>query len=251
MITLEFNSEFSEIFKKRPDRLLFHFHADHRSVKNLIEHSGVPHTEVGSILVRGPDHFVDFSYRPRKTDHFIIETLKGPVDVTKPTLLRDQAFPANTFIVDECVANLAPKLRMLGCDVISDRIHDDQDIARISFDEKRVVLTRDRGLLMRKEVIWGHYIRTKTPDEQLREVIDFFSIRPLQNALQRCLVCNGILERVDKNEILEFIGPKTRLYYDDFSRCQKCKKIYWEGSHFEKMQKNLTELYPVATENNS
>jgi hypothetical protein len=135
---------------------------------------------------------------------------------------------------------------MLGCDVVADRSLNDQDIAEVSAREQRVVLTRDRGLLMRKEVVWGRFVRGKNPQEQLREVIQFFNIRPLENAMQRCLVCNGRLEAVAKEDILHLIEPKTVHFYNEFSQCVQCRKVYWEGSHFDKMKQSLEELYPVS-----
>lgn len=243
MVSIEFCDAFKELFKKTPDSLIFRFEPDHRSIKNLIEHVGIPHSEIGSIHVNGLE--VPFSYRPVAEDCIYIRLLDGPVDVSQPTLLRPLAYKPNRYIVDECVASLAPKLRMLGCDVVSDRNLDDQDIAEISSHDQRIVLTRDRGLLMRKEVVWGHYVRAQNPLEQIKEIIHKFAVFPLDNALQRCLVCNGPLVSVAKAEILHLLEPKTQQYFDDFSQCSQCHKVYWEGSHFDKMRKTLEDLYQV------
>lgn len=185
---------------------------------------------------------MDFSYRPCAGDRIFVQSFQGPVDVSEPTFLRPEAFPRNRFIVDECVANLASKLRMLGCDAIADRRWSDLEIARISAAEKRVVLTRDRGLLKRKEVIWGRFIRSTDPRTQIREVIHSFAVDSGPFVFSRCLSCNGELKEVSKADILDRLEPKTILYFDDFSQCSQCKKIYWEGCHYEKMQADLSEL---------
>ena len=237
---LQFSDPFRVFFRNLPENLEFPFQESHQTIKHLIELAGVPHTEVGRISLMGAE--VDFNYRPLQGDSLQVDILEGPVDVTKTTKLRPEAFLDIRFIVDECVASLAPQLRMLGWDTLLDRKWHDPEIARISAEEKRIVLTRDRGLLMRKEVVWGRFIRSTDPEEQLSEVMQFFAIGKLENALKRCLVCNGILEPVDKKEIEHLLGPKTKQFFHDFSRCSNCGKIYWEGSHFSRMQEKLSQL---------
>jgi len=237
---IHFSDSFFPLFKKPLEKLVFSFKQSHQSIKHVIEHLGIPHTEVGKISVGNKE--VDFFYRPQEEDSIFVELLEKPVDVKKPTFLRPEAYPDIRFIVDECVASLAPQLRMLGWDTLLDQKWDDPLIAQISATEKRIVLTRDRGLLMRKEIVWGRYIRSIDPQEQIREVMQFYGIGKLENALQRCLVCNGILEPVKKEEISQELAPKTRQFYEDFSRCNGCGRIYWEGSHFGKMQEKLSQL---------
>lgn len=237
---VEFADCLLPILKKPIEAQVFEFKPDHNSVKHWIEYFSVPHSEVGSIQVRGVE--VDFSYRPQAGDRIFVQALKGPVDVSRPTLLRPEAFLKNHFIVDECVANLASKLRMLGCNAIADRRWTDLQIAQISAAEKRVILTRDRGLLKRKEVVWGRFIRSTDPREQIKEVIHFFALENQPQAFTRCMACNGELKSVSKAEILDRLEPKTILYFDQFSQCSNCEKIYWEGCHYEKMQADLKEL---------
>ncbi len=237
---IEYSEKFLAILKKPVEKRIFEFRPDHNSVKHWIEFFSVPHSEVGRIQVRGLD--VDFSYRPENGDRIQVQPLEGPINVAIPTKLRPQAFRQKHFIVDECVANLASKLRMLGCDAITNRQWSDLEIAQISAAEKRILLTRDRGLLKRKEVAWGRFIRSTDPKEQLKEVIRFFGLENEQKAFTRCLACNGELVEVSKAEILHRLEPKTILYFNQFSQCSNCKKIYWEGCHFEKMQASLRKL---------
>jgi uncharacterized protein with PIN domain len=237
---IQFSPEFRKILKRPSADLLVEFRPDHNSIKHWIEFFSVPHTEVGAVWVQEKE--VDFSYQPKAGDRIEVHSLLGPVDVTKPSRLRPEPFRAQHFIVDECVANLAPKLRMLGCDAIADRRWDDKQIAEISAQEKRILLTRDRGLLKRKEAVWGYFLRSTDPKEQIREVIQFFGLSTDLKAFSRCMACNGILQEIEKSAILDQLEPKTRLYFKDFSQCSSCGKIYWEGCHFEKMQKTLLEM---------
>lgn len=237
---LQFSDSLREILKKNFENSEFRFQPDHNSIKHWIEYFSIPHSEVGSILINGKE--VDFSFKPIGGELIFVDSLKGPVNVSVPTLLRPIPFPKEKFIVDECVANLAPKLRMLGCDAIADRKWMDPEIAQISAAEKRTLLTRDRGLLKRKEVIWGKFIRSTDPKEQIKEVMQFFGLSNLPMAFTRCLSCNGELEMVAKEDIWHLLEPKTKLYFEDFSRCSKCQKIYWEGCHYDRMQQDLKNL---------
>jgi uncharacterized protein with PIN domain len=240
MAFLEFSEKFKTLLRKPALGLQFEFNPDHNSVKYWIEYFSIPHTEVANIFVQNRD--VEFNYRPGSKDRVYVERLIGPVDVTQPTLLRPVAFLKNHFIVDECVASLAPKLRMLGCDTLQDSAFDDKDIVEIANQERRVILSKDRGLLKRKEALWGHFVESTGTLPQFEEVVNFFDLSPLPTALARCLSCNGILQTVDKSEILSQLEPKTILYFNEFSRCSECGKIYWEGSHFQELRKTLEQL---------
>ena len=53
--------------------------------------------------------------------------------------------------------------------------------------------------------------------------------------LTRCVRCNGMLATVSKEEVLDQLEPLTRRYYDEFSRCADCGRIYWAGSHYARL----------------
>jgi uncharacterized protein len=108
-------------------------------------------------------------------------------------------------------------------------------VAASSAGEKRVVLTRDAALLRRKNVIHGRLIRNAQPLDQLREVLAFYGLAPPYVAFKRCLRCNIELVPVAKAEILDRLLPKTKRYFDEFHRCPDCNRIYWPGSHRDRM----------------
>ena len=95
---------------------------------------------------------------------------------------------------------------------------------------------------MRKEVEWGRFIRAKNPLDQIREVIHFFGLNLQEKALQRCLECNGILHEVPKAQVAPMLAPKTLIYDENFSQCDRCGKVYWEGSHYSKMVESFDKL---------
>ncbi len=210
------------------------------SIKDIIEALGVPHTEVGALLGNGVE--IDFAYLPVPRDRIEILPPIPPVDVCSPTRLRPEPLPAVAFAVDANVAKLAPLLRMLGMDCWHQRDVDDATLATVSRNQQRVLLTRDTKLLKRKQVVYGHLVRAQEPPRQLREIIEFYGLRPLIVPFSRCLLCNGKLLAADKNDIRHRLEPLTEKYYDSFRRCGDCEKIYWPGSHRQRMEESIAAI---------
>ena len=115
-------------------------------------------------------------------------------------------------------------------------------MARLLAKDARILLTRDRRLLIRKAVIYGYCPRSLEPNEQLQEVVSRFALAPLVRPFSRCLRCNGVLEPVEKAVVLDQLEPRTKLYYNIFSRCPDCNQVYWKGSHLERMQALIAKI---------
>lgn len=201
-----------------------------QSAKHLIESVGIPHTEVGAVRV-GPAA-VSTAYLVQHGDAVAVHSAApGTGYAGEPR-----------FVLDGHLGRLAAHVRMLGLDCLYESSYDDATLARISVDEARILLTRDRRLLMRKCVTHGYLIRSLAPNEQLTEVLRRFALRPWIKPFQRCIRCNHPLEVVDKQTIIDRLEPLTKRYFDDFRVCPACKQIYWKGSHFEKMQALIADL---------
>ncbi|GAB4336468.1 MAG: hypothetical protein Kow0089_06720 [Desulfobulbaceae bacterium] len=142
-------------------------------------------------------------------------------------------------MVDINVGRLARYLRAAGFDVLYNPGWHDRDIARFMMRERRILLTRDKGLLMRKQVIFGRYVRAEKPVDQLEEIVELLGLRDRVAPFTRCLECNLPLVPVAKEEVDHLLEPLTRKYYTTFSRCDGCGRIYWPGSHTEKMRRLL------------
>lgn len=146
------------------------------------------------------------------------------------------------FVVDVNLGKLAHFLRMLGFDVVYDRqLESDEELARISFVENRVLLTRDAELLKRKIISQGYFVQNHLPKEQVLEVLRRFHLRDSIQLCSRCLDCNIPIVPIAKEKVAEQIPPMVRQFYKDFYVCPKCQKIYWEGTHFEHMKKSVEE----------
>ena len=146
------------------------------------------------------------------------------------------------FIADVHLGKLARKLRLLGFDTYFESNLDDNEIIRMSLAEDRIVLSRDKELINNSRITQGYRILSSDPREQIREVMIRFDLQNNLNPFSRCIDCNGMIENVSKESVNEYLPPKTRQYFDEFFRCRGCGKIYWEGSHYENMKKQIQNL---------
>ncbi|MBW3623968.1 MAG: Mut7-C ubiquitin/RNAse domain-containing protein [Armatimonadetes bacterium] len=207
----------------------------HPSVKDRIEAAGVPHPEVDLLLVNGVS--ADFSTLLHDGDRVSAYPRFRRIDVAAITRVRPPPLEEPRFVLDIHLGQLAEYLRLLGFDARYRNDFHDETLARISHDEARILLTKDRGLLKRGPVVHAYYVRNSDPKRQVVEVLRRFALFDSLAPFRRCLHCNGALERVEKEAVLDRLEPKTRLYYDAFSRCPECDRLYWKGSHHERMQR--------------
>ena len=131
---------------------------------------------------------------------------------------------------------------MLGFDCLYQNDYDDLQMADTTHRDGRILLTRDRRLLMRKIVLHGYCPRSLDPLEQLVEVIRRFELTARLQPFHRCLRCNHPLEPVGKDVILDRLEPLTKQYFDEFHLCPACGQIYWKGSHYERMQRLIEQI---------
>ncbi|HEX9090775.1 MAG TPA: Mut7-C RNAse domain-containing protein [Anaerolineales bacterium] len=200
----------------------------HQTIKHLIESLGVPHTEFGQVLVNGQP--ADPSERLMDGDQLTVYPAEAPI----------QGEPR--FILDNHLGQLAIYLRMLGFDSLYRNDYQDDELSKVSSEEGRTLLTRDRRLLMRKVIRHGYCIHQTDPRLQAAEVLKRFKLSGQVKPFQRCLRCNSRLQVVSKADIIERLEPLTKIYYDEFHICPSCNQIYWKGSHYGHMQELIKEL---------
>jgi len=194
------------------------------TVGHLIGSIGIPLTEIGDIVVGG--RRVEPAWRPLADS--TVEVGARPRPQPTPT------HPPR-FVLDVHLGTLARRLRLLGVDAAWRNDATDDELVAQAADEQRVILTRDHGLLLRRAVRDGAYVRGNNPDEQLRDALDRF--RPPLVPWTRCPACNALLEAVDKSEILDRIEPGTKRNYDNFALCRACTRVYWQGAHRDHLQR--------------
>ncbi len=214
------------------------------SIKDAIEALGVPHPEVDLILVNGES--VGFGYLTQNCDRISVYPHFKTFEVGVISLVRPAPLPQTKFVLDVHLGKLATYLRLLGFDALYRRDYDDVELAQISSQQQRILLTQDRGLLKRSMVTHGYIVRSHVPEQQAREVVDRFHLHNAVAPLERCPRCNGQLVAVDKAEIGDRIPPLTRLHYDEFARCQSCSQIYWKGAHYDRIQQLVDRVTSSA-----
>ncbi len=208
------------------------------SIKDTIEAIGVPHTEVELILSNG--QMVDFSYGVKEGDCFSIYPHFSSLEINHK-LLR-YPLSNNRFVLDVHLGKLATQMRLLGFDVLYENNYDDEELAEISHQQQRYLLTRDIALLKRSLVIYGYWIREKRTEQQLIEVLNRFDLFSEISPFQRCLRCNGLISSVEKQVIQEQLEPLTKEHYHEFYQCTECAQIYWKGSHYPKLQAFIQKI---------
>jgi uncharacterized protein len=207
---------------------------DVATVKDRIESFGVPHTEVDLILANGQS--VDFAYRVRDRDRVSVYPVFETFDIAGLTRLRPEPLRDPRFVLDVHLGRLAGYLRMLGFDALYENGYADERLAEISCGERRILLTRDAGLLKRSSVTHGYYLRATQPREQLAEMVRRFDLGRLSKPFSRCLRCNALLARARKDEVRHLLPVRVALLHDEFRRCPDCGRVYWEGGHFRRMR---------------
>lgn len=225
---------------KKRDVKFTHFFEESASVKDAIESLGVPHPEVAIILVNGES--VDFSYLVKYGDEINVYPASATNNIIHYVSVQPEPLAVPRFVLDVHLGKLAASLRMLGFDTLYRNDYGDEELAQISSSEKRILLTRNTGLLKRGIVEYGYYVRQTNPEKQLVEVLQRFDIKKAVTPFKRCMRCNGLLEPVAKETILDKLPPKTKEYIHDFHRCIDCKQIFWKGAHYDKMRQFVDEV---------
>ena len=210
------------------------------SVKDKIEALGVPHTEVDLLLVNGKS--VDFTYILQNGDRISVYPMFETLDIQGVTRLRRLPLRKPRFIADVNIHDVVKTMRALGLDVMEDRTLSSGEIADISRNEKRIILSTSRQLLKLRRVAHGIFIRPRHREEQVRRIVDRLSLRDLCKPFSRCLRCNTLLEAVAKNAVWKRIPPKTRKRCNDFARCPSCDRLYWKGTHYQKIKAKVDRI---------
>jgi hypothetical protein len=241
--TFRFHGELNGLLPREwRERDIAHQFREPASIKDRVEAHGVPHTEVGAISVnRTP---VGFAYLLQDGDRVSVypSPAAGPTELP----LRPP-YPRGRFVLDQHLGRLAAYLRLLGQDCAHLTVFPDDEIVRVALAEDRILLTRDRRLLMRRAVVHGGFVHATDPFEQVPEVLRRFPAPETISPFTRCLACNGLLQAVARAHIEDRLLPDTRRYYQDFKECPGCHRVFWEGSHVRRMRAWVSAWVPSRT----
>ncbi|MFJ8051489.1 Mut7-C RNAse domain-containing protein [Streptomyces luteogriseus] len=206
------------------------------SLGHVVESLGVPLTEVGALLVDGRE--VPFAHVPAAGESVVVRTVARPQQVPGAPL---------RFLLDVHLGTLARRLRLLGVDTAYESTDiGDPALAARSAAEQRVMLSRDRGLLRRRELWAGAFVYSTRPEEQLRDVLERF--RPELLPWTRCTACNGVLRTATKDEVADQLKNGTHATYDVFAQCTACGRAYWRGAHHEQLEAIVEQAIALRAE---
>jgi uncharacterized protein with PIN domain len=241
--TFRFYAELNDFLEPgRRGREIRYAFSGRPSVKDAIEALGVPHPEVELIVVG--DRSVGFDFRLDDGDSVAVYPMFEAVDVTPLVRLRERPLRRTRFVLDTHLGKLARLLRLLGFDTLYRNDFDNPEIVRLSLDEHRIALTRDRGLLKRGELTHGYCVRSDAPMDQIREVVSRFDLGGAIAPFSRCMTCNHTIRPVTRGEVEPRLLPGTLRNHDEFRHCPGCDRIYWKGSHYTRLRRLVERLVP-------
>lgn len=208
---------------------------DKPSVKDSIQALGLPHIEVAAIEVN--DQLVDFNYLLKDADRVRVYPYphQSPIRSLTPK-------GGPRFLADVHLGGLRRYLNFAGIDCLYfSKDIGDAALAKLANKESRILLSRDVGLLKRSEVPFGRWIRSTDSVEQLKEVVQHYSLKRHVQPFSRCAKCNGELEERSKHEIEDELPSSVFEQYDAFKQCNSCKQVYWKGSHYDRILEILDQ----------
>jgi uncharacterized protein len=210
------------------------------TTKHMIEALGVPHTEVELILVNGES--VGFGRILEDGDRVAVYPKFEALDVTPLLRVRPEPLRVTRFVADAHLGGLAHLLRMMGFDTLYRNSFGDDEIVALSITDSRIILTRDLELLKRRSVTHGCYVHTLRPERQLREIFGRLDLAGSARPFTRCLECNSPLRQLPREAAAGRVPAAVWQRQERYSTCDRCRRVYWEGSHWQHMRALVEEL---------
>ena len=138
------------------------------------------------------------------------------------------------FIADVHLGKLARYLRLLGFDTLYKNSFTNAELISIAKEEGRILLSRNIAFA-KHPVVSSYIVQSEASMTQLKQVVQHFGLKTLIHPFSLCMVCNGKLETVQKEIIINQLEENTKQYFNKFWQCENCHQIYWMGSHYERM----------------
>jgi uncharacterized protein with PIN domain len=147
----------------------------------------------------------------------------------------------HAFLFDRMLGKLCVKMRMLGVDALLNPVGEGGRFLLNAMKENRTAVTRARSMGDRpgpKPVI----LRSDDVNEQIVELFTAIGETPRFEPFTRCLKCNALLAEEAEEAVKGEVPPYVEKKFHRFHRCPACRRIYWEGSHFQAMSVEVKEL---------
>jgi uncharacterized protein with PIN domain len=210
------------------------------TLAEALESLRIPLSEVDLVLVNGRSGSLD--RRLHENDSVSVFPTFETLDIS--TLKGDKTTPLRVtrFILDAHLGKLTKYLRMLGFDSLYRNDFGDDEIIELALKEKRIILSRDKLLLQSRQVTHGYFVRSTEKHEQLREVVQKFDLYSQFKSFTRCMTCNELLVPKSREEVGHQVPKDILQLFNEFFLCPDCRKVYWKGSHFRRMESFIRDL---------
>lgn len=206
----------------------------------MIEALGVPHTEVALVLANGTPVGLDWAINDG--DRIAVYPKFERIDISGLAPMQPLPSGPPRFVADAHLGGLARLLRMAGFDTLFDNHYEDAAMTDLANREGRVLLTRDRALLMHRVVTHGCYVHALKPADQLRELYERLELAAHARPFSLCMRCNRPLSEIDKQAARDRVPPRVLERHERFVGCDCCGRVFWEGSHWQDMRALLGSL---------
>jgi uncharacterized protein len=142
------------------------------------------------------------------------------------------------------LGRLARWLRVLGWDTAYDPATHDHALVEWARSDDRILLTRDRPLLLELRPDRALFIVADRPLEQLRQVVTEVDLGAPGELFIRCLICNAELRSASEAECAKLVPLEAQALPGPVRRCPGCGRVYWPGSHARRMRAALGRAFP-------
>jgi uncharacterized protein len=220
--------------------------SDGSTLGEVFESLEIPVNGIDLVLVNGESESLD--HRLREGDRVIVYPVFDSMDVTAVTKVENRPLRRLRFVLDVHLGKLTHHLRMLGFDTLYRNDYTRDVLVKIAKGEDRILLSKSRTLLDGNVIDAGYCVKSSDPREQLIEVLQRFDLWGSAHPFRRCLHCNAVLHVARKDNVVDRLPEKVRDFYDDFNACPSCGRIYWKGTHFEKMMEFTRRVYAESGE---
>lgn len=240
-IFFRFYAELNDLLPAEQARREFVYRTDaSASLGEIMTAMRIPPGEIDLILVNGAS--VDFSYRPKDGDKIGVYPVFESLDISGVERIRARPLRQPSFVLDVQLGKLARYLRMLGFDSLYKNSWTAEELLDIAQREKRTLLTRSRTLSAENSPDRFYVVHEEDPRQQLLKILRRFDLFSVFAPFTRCLECNTLLSAISKAEILESLPPRVQAHFEEFQRCSRCQRVYWKGSHYERMCRLIETL---------
>jgi len=140
------------------------------------------------------------------------------------------------------LGKLAKWLKILGFDALFFNKIEDDDLLSRARNERRILLTRDTGLIEKAKDVETLFLESEEWRDQVKQVLDRFSLWERVNPHTRCIDCNVKLKDLPKKNAKNLVTPFVYKHADSFALCPGCGRVFWRGTHFKDMEFKIEEL---------